>query len=91
MVLNNEKTTIEIINMYKKLQDTDGKELCKAVRKAMKLNQNEFGKLIGFSSPNIRVCKIENGKEPLSNIVRTNILLLAMVYQNNKEFINGII
>ena len=84
------KSNAEISNEFLKMQITDGKELCKWIRSELKLNQSEFGKLVGFSSPNIRICKIENGKEPLSNIVRQSMILVYLIDKTDKKFISDV-
>ena len=62
-------------------------QFCKDVRRSLKLNQAEFGKLLGFSSPSVRISEIENNKVNVSNQVKASLKLILHLKGYGHRFI----
>ena len=74
------KSAKNIANTWKELQKVEGDVLCKLVRKEMKLDSSDFGKLVGFKHPKIRISEIENKRKNLSNLARNSIIYLYTIH-----------
>ena len=76
---NNEKDSFSNIGI--------NAQYCKDVRKSLKLNQAEFGKLLGFSSPSVRISEIENKKVNVSNQVKASLKLILHLKGYGHRFV----
>ena len=73
------------------MQNESGDLLCLNVRKDLDLKPAEFGRLIGFKHPAVRISEIENNRVKLSNIVRQSIINLYLVARIQEEFLDEIL
>jgi len=59
----------------------------KELRKKLNLTQKEFGLLLGFKNPQVRISELENGKQKGSNQLIRYCEFLNYLVDNHKKLI----